>query len=124
MRRLSGSELEKLEALALSVLEACKRELPISVHEVAETTPTFFRPLASDAESDEVSEDLLGEYVEFCDEAAADGSGVIVLYLEAILAYCRSAGLSLEDEIKRTYLHELGHRLGWDEEDLAARDLD
>jgi predicted Zn-dependent protease with MMP-like domain len=26
--------------------------------------------------------------------------------------------------VRVTYLHELGHFLGWDEEDLAARGLD
>jgi predicted Zn-dependent protease with MMP-like domain len=28
------------------------------------------------------------------------------------------------DEVRLTYLHELGHYLGWDEDELAARGLD
>jgi len=28
------------------------------------------------------------------------------------------------EEVERTYLHELGHYLGWDEDDVAARGLD
>jgi len=28
------------------------------------------------------------------------------------------------EEVRVTYLHELGHYLGWDEDDLTARGLD
>lgn len=31
---------------------------------------------------------------------------------------------TFRDETRLTYLHELGHYLGWDEDELAARGLD
>jgi predicted Zn-dependent protease with MMP-like domain len=37
---------------------------------------------------------------------------------------CEDAGTTFQEEVRRTYLHELGHYLGLDEEALAERDLD
>ena len=48
----------------------------------------------------------------------------IILYLENILEECEDAGTTFGEEVRRTYLHELGHYLGLDEEALAERDLD
>lgn len=48
----------------------------------------------------------------------------ILLYVENILGECQDSGLTFEEEIRRTYLHELGHYLGLDEDALADRDLD
>lgn len=48
----------------------------------------------------------------------------IFLYLENILDECEQAGTTFEEEVTRTYLHELGHYLGLDEDALADRDLD
>jgi len=44
--------------------------------------------------------------------------------LENILDECKEAGTRVDEEVRRTYLHELGHYLGLDEEALAERDLD
>ena len=51
-------------------------------------------------------------------------SNQIILYLENILEECEEAGTGFSEEVRRTYLHELGHYLGLDEDALAARDLD
>ena len=48
----------------------------------------------------------------------------IILYLENILEECSEAGTGFAGEVRRTYLHELGHYLGLDEDALAERDLD
>ena len=48
----------------------------------------------------------------------------IILYLENILDECEDAGTTFEEEVRRTFLHELGHYLGLDEDALAERDLD
>ena len=48
----------------------------------------------------------------------------IILYLENILEECEEEGTRFDEEVRRTYLHELGHYLGLDEDALAARDLD
>ena len=48
----------------------------------------------------------------------------IILYVENILEECLDSGLTFEEEIQRTYLHELGHYLGLNEDALTERDLD
>jgi len=48
----------------------------------------------------------------------------IILYVENILDECLDSELTFEEEIRRTYLHELGHYLGLDEDALTDRDLD
>jgi predicted Zn-dependent protease with MMP-like domain len=48
----------------------------------------------------------------------------IYLYLENLWSYAGCDRRVFQDEVRLTYLHELGHFLGWDEEELAARGLD
>jgi hypothetical protein len=47
----------------------------------------------------------------------------IRLYLHAIEEHGRSHGLDYAREVETTYLHELGHHLGLEEEDLDKRGL-
>jgi predicted Zn-dependent protease with MMP-like domain len=37
--------------------------------------------------------------------------------------FCVEEGGDFTDEVRVTYLHELGHHLGWDEDDLEGRGL-
>lgn len=48
----------------------------------------------------------------------------IILFLENILAEARDSGRGYREELRRTFLHELGHYLGLEEDDLALRDVD
>ena len=48
----------------------------------------------------------------------------ITLFLENIEAEARASGQTYAAEVRRTFLHELGHYLGLDEDDLALRDMD
>ena len=48
----------------------------------------------------------------------------IILYLENIWDYSNHDPATYREEVRRTYLHELGHYLGLDELDLEQRDLD
>jgi predicted Zn-dependent protease with MMP-like domain len=48
----------------------------------------------------------------------------ILLYLDNLWDYAGADPETFAEEVRVTYLHELGHFLGWDEEDLAARGLD
>ena len=48
----------------------------------------------------------------------------ISLYLENIMDWAEGDPAGFAEEVRLTYLHELGHFLGWDEDDLAARGLD
>jgi len=48
----------------------------------------------------------------------------IFLYLENIFDFAERDPVLFREEVRLTYLHELGHYLGWDEDDLASRGLD
>ena len=48
----------------------------------------------------------------------------IFLFLENIREEARESGRSYREELRRTFLHELGHYLGLDETDLVLRDVD
>jgi predicted Zn-dependent protease with MMP-like domain len=48
----------------------------------------------------------------------------IVLFLENIGAEAQDGGRGYPAELRRTFLHELGHYLGLDEDDLVLRDVD
>ncbi len=48
----------------------------------------------------------------------------IYLYIENLYKYALFRPRLFKREVRRTFLHELGHFLDWDEEDLRFRDLD
>jgi len=48
----------------------------------------------------------------------------IILFLENIRAEARDSGRGYREELRRTFLHELGHYLGLEEDDLALRNVD
>ena len=48
----------------------------------------------------------------------------ILLYLENLWDFAEEDLEIFRDEVRLTYLHELGHYLGWDEDQVAARGLD
>lgn len=48
----------------------------------------------------------------------------ITLFLETLWEEAGGDPETFEREVRTTYLHELGHYFGWDEDDLAQRRLD
>jgi predicted Zn-dependent protease with MMP-like domain len=48
----------------------------------------------------------------------------ILLYLENLWDFAGGDLEAFDEEVRLTYLHELGHYFGWDEDDLADRGLD
>jgi predicted Zn-dependent protease with MMP-like domain len=73
--------------------------------------------------------DILGLFVgpSYAEAQAPDLADVppqVLLFLENIWDYAEADVQIFREEVRLTYLHELGHYLGWDEEDLAARGLD
>ncbi|MDA0578584.1 MAG: metallopeptidase family protein [Verrucomicrobia bacterium] len=85
------------------------------------------RPTLAQAQ-DGISADLLGLFVglSFPDSemGAMEVSPQMFLFLENIWDEADDAGGSFIDEVRTTYLHELGHFLGLDEDDLEARGLE
>ena len=85
-----------------------------------------FRP-DKDRIADGIESDTLGLFV---GPSLRDGDGgaplppQIFLFLENIRDEAHDSGRSYREELRRTFLHELGHYLGLEEDDLALRDVD
>ncbi len=68
-------------------------------------------------------ENVLGHFWGPHRSRGSGGDSSIVLYLGNLWEYSTRRAHSFEDEVRITYLHELGHYLGLDEDDLKARGL-
>lgn len=80
--------------------------------------PVFFErlPEPSDLESGVVEEDTLGIY-------DVEPVPRIRLWLENIWDFAEEDEDVFREEVQTTVLHEIGHHLGWDEDDVADRGL-
>ena len=119
----------RLTALAQPVVAAAQRRLPPEVRTAAGNVAVCFEPHPNAALVAEGCEpDVLGLFIghEHLGELA-DAQPLppqIMLFLENIWDYAEGDEAVYRDEIRLTYLHELGHYLGWDEDEVARRGLD
>ena len=90
------------------------------VREKAESIPVVFEKWPKPPDEAQA----LGLFEGFEEDVEAESKGPIILFVGAIDQHCREEGLDFADEVGITYLHELGHYFGWDEDALAARGLD
>ena len=101
--------------------------LPAALRDAARQVPVCFEEFPADElVADGLDPGILGLFVGAPRHEHAHEPGPppqIILYLGNILDEGAEAGTTFAAEVRRTYLHELGHYLGLDEEDLAARDL-
>jgi predicted Zn-dependent protease with MMP-like domain len=109
---------DKLLAVAQKVIEKTIADLPTDVAAEARQVPILFEEECYD------DPEILGHYGHFEPGEVSAANGPILLYLGTISAYCAEEGEDFEDQVRITYLHELGHHLGLDEGDLEARGLD
>jgi len=114
---MTGGKWRQLERLAREVVDDALTELPEEIRERAREVPCLFQEFSDD------DPDLLGLYVDFEPGEVSAANGPIILYLAAIDAYCEDEGEDFAEEVRVTYLHELGHHFGWDEGDLEERGL-
>jgi predicted Zn-dependent protease with MMP-like domain len=118
---------EKLQALALAEVEATLTALPKPLRERVEKLPvTFERRPNAGLQSDGIEADTLGLFTgpEFADEAQVPLPPQIILFLENIWDVAETDEQIFRDEVGTTFLHELGHYLGLDEDDLTERGLE
>jgi len=118
----------KSHAAAQRIVEQTLQFLPGELCDAAGQIPVCFEDFPSEAlVADGLDPEILGLFVGAPRHESGHEPGPppqIILYLENILMEGKEAGTSFDEEVRRTYLHELGHYLGLDEEDLADRDLD
>jgi predicted Zn-dependent protease with MMP-like domain len=119
----------KLHALALAEVKATLAELPAPLRDRAQALPVTFerRPNAAH-HRDGIESDTLGLFVgpEFaCEESTTlPLPPQIILFLENLWDLAEADEEFFREEVHTTYLHELGHYLGLDEDDLFERGLE
>ena len=118
---------KKLQQLALTEVEATLAELPKPLREQAQRLPlTFERRPNSGLQADGIEVDTLGLFTgsEFADEESSVLPPQIILFLENLWDFAGSDEKVFCAEVRTTFLHELGHFFGLDEDDLTDRGLE
>jgi predicted Zn-dependent protease with MMP-like domain len=115
--------------LAQAEVEATLRELPRPLQAPARQLPVVYEPRPNQALlADGLDADVLGLFIGEPRAHEADGTGglppQIILFLENLWEFSESDEEIFCDEVHTTLMHELGHYLGLDEDDLEERGLD
>ena len=120
----------RLEQWAEREVRDLRRKLSPEVARHADGIPVvcFPAPTREMVEDEGLEPDLLGLFVgPALDEAEGLDDPLppeILLFLENLWDYAEEDPGIFREEVRRTYLHELGHYLGLEEDDMAPRDLD
>jgi predicted Zn-dependent protease with MMP-like domain len=118
---------QKLRSLAIAAVEDTLAALPAPLRERARQLPVTLERLPNAAlQADGIEPDTLGLFTgpEFADEAHSPLPPQIILFLENIWDQAEGDEDAFSEEVHTTLLHELGHYLGLDEDDLTARGLE
>ncbi len=118
---------EKLCDIALTEVEGTLAALPEPLRERAEKLPVIFeRQPNAELQADGIEADTLGLFTgaEFVEENDVPLPPQIILYLENIWDAAETNEKRFREEVRTTFLHELGHYLGMDENDLIERGLE
>ncbi len=120
---------ERLEALAAAELEATLSELPRPLRERAKALPVTMQTAPNPEQvRDGIEPDTLGLFVgpEYAYEETSTVPlpPQVILFLENLWAHSDENEEIFGEEVRTTYLHELGHYLGLDEDDLFDRGLE
>ena len=110
---------EDLFERADKTIKSTIASLPIPIREHAEKVATLLEKWPHD-ESDQ---DMLGQFHGFEENHISETLGPIFIFIGPIYELCQDEDSPFEQEVRLTYLHELGHFLGLDEGDLEERGL-
>ncbi len=119
----------KLTELAAAAVGAAQRQLPPEIRPLARGVPVHYeRAPSAELIAEGFEPDILGLFTgnphgtEFTADDPAPPQ--ILLYLESLWDFAEEDVEIFREEVRLTYLHELGHYLGWGENELTARGLD
>jgi predicted Zn-dependent protease with MMP-like domain len=118
---------KKLQALASAEVKVTLAALPKPLRERAEKLPvTFERQPNAGLQADGIEADTLGLFTgpEFADEGNIPMPPQIILFLENLWDFAEGDEEIFREEVRTTFLHELGHYLGLDEDELTERGLE
>jgi predicted Zn-dependent protease with MMP-like domain len=118
----------KLTAVAELETRATLLRVPAELREPARNVPVVFEPWASEGLlAPDLEPDILGLFVgdpHNVTDATQPMPAQIFLFLESIWDAVDGDEDAFREEVRLTYLHELGHYLGLDEGELEARGLE
>jgi predicted Zn-dependent protease with MMP-like domain len=128
-RQISGvnPDWKELCAIATKEVEATLMELPRELRDRAAKLPVTFEPSPNTGlQADGIAADTLGLFTggEMAEEDAVPMPSQIILFLENLWDFAEGDENVFCDEVQATFLHELGHFLGLNEEDLTDRGLE
>ena len=105
----------------------CCIKLPAPLQEEAKLLPVTFERIPNAGLLEEgVEADTLGIFTgaEFAEKGLIPMPSQIILFLENLWDYAERYENAFREEIQTTFLHELGHYFGLEEEDLFERGLE
>jgi len=116
--------LEELIAMAEHEIAMIIKVLPDEIREQAQNCPVSFEDVPRDYEG--LDEETLGlfEGASLAEEPSPHAMPRIRIFVGNVWEFTDEDEQDFLDEIGTTYLHELGHYLGWDEEQIAERGLE
>jgi predicted Zn-dependent protease with MMP-like domain len=119
---------DRLLELARNEVQTAIDALPDELRPAAKTVVVTLEPTPNDGlVADGIAPDTLGL---FLGESMADPPSShpqptqIILFLENLWQFAEHNEAVYLDEVRITYLHELGHYFGFDEDDLEERGLE
>ena len=118
---------KRLQELAMAEIEAVLLELPEPLREEARELPVTFEPRPNAGlQADGIESDTLGLFTgaEFADAGREVLPSQIILFLENIWEVVKGVPEVFQEEIRTTFIHELGHFFGLDEDELTERGLE
>jgi predicted Zn-dependent protease with MMP-like domain len=118
---------EKLCVMASAEVEETLAALPKSLRDRAVPLPvTLERVPNAGLQADGIEPDALGLFTgpEFAEEEDVPMPPQIILFLENLWDLAEGAEEIFREEVRTTFLHELGHYLGLDEDELTKRGLE
>ena len=113
--------------LATKEIEATLAELPKPLADRAAKLPVTFEPRPNqELQIEGIAADTLGLFTgaEFVDEEMIPMPPQIILFLENLWEFAESREEVFCEEVHTTFLHELGHYFGLDEDELTERGLE
>lgn len=114
--------IEEAERLARLEIQGVLDELPDDIRQALNQVSIVVRPARNSGE-----EELLGLFsgLTYGDGIPADPSQapVITLFVDALWNFADEDVQAFQEECRTTLLHEIGHYLGWDEDEVESRGL-
>jgi predicted Zn-dependent protease with MMP-like domain len=124
---LPAMDFETLSRWADEELKALVKALPDDVRDAAQKVPVSMEQKPGlGMFDDELQGDELGlfEGASAMEETDAADMPRIRLFLANLWEWVEEDEQDFRDEVGTTFLHELGHYLGWDEDEVGERGLE